>query len=350
MWRDDSQDSNYDALPVPSWVQCVPRGLTADLGPGGRWWRRLLALAQAPLGVLPIFGSREMASPQLPVLASTTLTIRRGLLRVTYSVGSQRVWYDEVALSDIVKVINGRIVHRDGEIWLHTTRDRGELDALCQLIAHAVRHHRGAETSVRTLPWGQPPIQSVPSVGDLPDWALDLSLHGGELAFAAPQRLIASGAAMLVAGALGLSTLALFTATTFGMLGPGLYLSLFAGLLLLQMVLVAVKGLTELVWDDFIRFDGDNMVVQRRMLGRVYHEEAIPMRDVNAVRAVAQRLAFYLGDRVVTVDCHRPEDEVAALAVHLDRLVGSVGNELPEPPEELLRIAQRQRPMEGTHE
>ncbi len=68
----------------------------------------------------------------------------------------------------------------------------------------------------------------------------------------------------------------------------------------------------------------------------------ISNQDLLRVTADGEQLRFHLADEVIELRCHKPVAEVAALAQHLDHLLGDTPDATPpEPPDALVRMVAR---------
>jgi len=123
------------------------------------------------------------------------------------------------------------------------------------------------------------------------------------------------------------------------------------GLVLMTIALAAplcIAGIGSTLYsalsNDIIRFDPDHLDVETRLLGWLVRRERVAMTDVISIRSQGDRLVFYLGNRVVSVRVHHPDEELTAFATHFDRLVdGAELDVLPDPPAELLDLVNPNR-------
>ncbi len=351
MWLQTSVEPPGISLPVPSWVRCTDDGLTADLGAGGTWMFRALVFSLAPLMALPPFwfvAARVPPEAVVAILGRSTVVVRDRALSISCSVLGVQFFTRTIPASEIHSIAGHRIELVGGSVHtLYSAHDPAEIAALCDLIHHALVGE-SPSLPAHLLPWGEPPRGIPHLAGPLPQWAITTH-HAGSAIFTVPRRrLLGAGYAALFLAGLSPYVFVLVLCLVMSGMSSVVAVGFVVGFcfLLLGTLFGGIVGLAGIFDEHLVQIDGENIYIVRRLVGVARHRDTLPLRNVRAIRSNGELLLFFLPDRLVSVHCSSPYDEVAAFAFHLDRLAISASLRTDEPPpEEVLALVSM--PHEG---
>ncbi len=245
-------------------------------------------------------------------------------------------------LTELAKATVDCVELKDGtRLSIHSMRPVQETAALCDLINDAAAALSAGETTPATrVDWGVPPIRAAeyaPIAAPMPDWALS-GMHETRFEVRHGFRWVyQSGYLFFAVMTLGplmgflLASVLLGGTTWWALALAPAYLTLLIAVPLLR------RGPSEA-----IHVDGGAITFERKLGPFVYRRRSMSLDDVQGVSSAGDCLVFYLGERVLPLVCHRPPEEVEALALHLNRLVTvTPESDSAEPPIELRRVVRR---------